>query len=285
MKISLNSARLGSDKLSFAEFVGLAAKYGFDAVDFGTGAASQLIAEQGGASGAQDFLAEKGVALGAWGLDVEWRKDDDAFTSGMASLAPKAALMQSLHAPRCVTWMPPSSDASSDEWRARTVRRFAEIARVFADHEIHLGLEWVGPHHLRAGEPNQMGANPTVWTLPQTLDLIREIGAPNVGLLVDCYHCHTTGAGEADIAALTDDQIVHVHVNDAPKGTTPETARDGERVLPGAGVIDLPGFLRGLRAAGYTGFVAAEVLAPQNLAATPDDAARMVRESLRKIGL
>jgi len=285
MKISLNSARLGSDKLSFAEFVGLAAKYGFDAVDFGTGGASQLVADRGGAAGAQDFLAEKGVALGAWGLDVEWRRDDDTFRKGMESLAEQAALMQSLHAPRCVTWMPPSSDAPSGEWRERTVSRFREIARVFADHEIRLGLEWVGPHHLRAGQPNQMGANPTVWTLPQTLDLIAEIGAPNLGLLVDCYHCHTTGAGEADIAALSDDQIVHVHVNDAPQGTTPETARDGERVLPGTGVIDLAGFLRGLRAAGYAGFVAAEVLAPQNLAPTPDEAAGAVREALRNVGL
>ncbi|MBC8101983.1 MAG: sugar phosphate isomerase/epimerase [Cytophagales bacterium] len=57
------------------------------------------------------------------------------------------------------------------------------------------------------------------------------------------------------------------------------------RVLPGEGVIDLPGFLRGLRAAGYQGYIAAEVLAPQDLAPTPDEAAARVRTALQTVGL
>lgn len=292
MKISLNSARLGMNDYSFTQFVDLAARHGFDGVDFGISGAMRQAQEIGGGNSAlesapslRDFLAEKDVAPAVFGLEVEWRRDDEAFQQGLANLATQAAFAEAIGCSRCVTWMPPSVNDDPAAWTQRTIARFREIARVLGSHGVRLGLEWVGPHHLRAGAENAMGANPVVYTLDGTLDLIAQIGAPNVGLLVDCYHCFTTGIGEAQVAKLTDAQIVHVHVNDAPRGTTSETAKDGERVLPGEGVIDLAGFLRGLRAAGYQGYIAAEVLAPQNIAGTPDDAAAKVRAALQHLGL
>jgi sugar phosphate isomerase/epimerase len=104
-----------------------------------------------------------------------------------------------------------------------------------------------------------------------------------VGLLIDSYHCYTTGIGRAELAQLSDAQIVHVHLNDATDA--PVEARDGARVLPGEGVIDLSGFLQGISEAGYTGYVAVEVLAPQPLADTPQEAAVRQRESLRRFGI
>jgi sugar phosphate isomerase/epimerase len=285
MKTSLNPARLGANGYSFTQFVDLAARNGFDGVDFGVGGTMRLAETEGGAEGLKEYARSRSVAPAVFGLDVEWRKDDAAFRSGLANLPAQAAFAQTLGAERCTTWMPPSVSEDVSVWTDRTAARFREIALVFADYGIRLGLEWVGPHHLRAGGTNQMGANSGIFTLNGTLDLIAQIGQPNVGLLVDCYHCFTTGIGEAEIAKLTDSQIVHVHVNDAAKGTTPETARDGERVLPGEGIIDLTGFVRGLQAAGYEGYVAAEVLAPQDIAGSPDESAAKVRAALRSIGI
>ncbi|MES2462387.1 MAG: sugar phosphate isomerase/epimerase family protein [Armatimonadota bacterium] len=285
MKISLNPARLGANGYSFTQFVDLAAQHGFDGVDFGVGGAMRLAEAEGGVEALKEYARSKNVASAVFGLDVEWRKDDEAFQSGLAKLPAQAAFAQALGSDRCTTWMPPSINDDLAVWTERTATRFREIAVVFADYGIRLGLEWVGPHHLRAGGANQMGANPGIFTLEGTLDLISQIGQPNVGLLVDCYHCFTTGIGEAEIAKLNDAQIVHVHVNDAAQGTTMETAKDGERVLPGEGVIDLPGFLRGLQAAGYQGYVAAEVLAPQDIAGSADESAAKVRASLKNVGL
>lgn len=282
MKTSLNGARLGADKLSFAEFVGLAARHGFDGVDFGIGAAMKLGEERGGgAEAVRAYFAEKNVAPAAFGMDVDWRKDEETFQSGLSALADKARFAQAIGADRCVTWMPPSVSGDVSDWHAQSVRRFREIARVLGGSGVRFGLEWVGPHHLREGGADAMGRKNWIYTMQGTLDLIEEIGQPNMGLLVDCYHCYTTGIGEAEISRLTDAQIVHVHVNDARKGVGPQNVRDGERVLPGEGEIDLAGFTRGLKAAGYTGFIAAEVLAPQNIAGDPDTAATKVRESLR----
>ena len=281
MKTSLNPAGLNAGKLSLAEFLDLASRHGFDGVDFGIGSAQKVAGEGGGPEAVRALFAEKGVAPASFGLDVEWRKDDETFATGLAALGGKAALAHALGADRCCTWMPPSVPGDLAAWEAQTVRRFREIARVLGEHGVRFGIEWVGPHHFRTGPD----ANPWVYTMDGTLNLIDSIGESNVGLLVDSYHCYTTGISEAEIGRLTDAQIVHVHINDAPNGVGPEGARDNERVLPGTGEIDLAGFLSGLRSAGYTGFIAAEVLAPAPIAATAEEAAARVRAALRTVGL
>jgi sugar phosphate isomerase/epimerase len=286
MKTSLNGAGLNAGKLSFAQFVELAARHGFDGVDFGIGGAQKLADDQfnGDPSGVRDFLAQKNVAAATFGLDVEWRKDDAAFASGLAALSAKAAFAHAIGANRCCTWMPPAVNDDLAAWESQTVARFRQIARVLGDSGVRFGLEWVGPRHVREG-PTAMGKNPWIHTLGGTLALIREIGEPNVGLLVDSYHCYSTGVGENSLAGLSDAQIVHVHINDAPPGVGPNDVRDGERVLPGAGDIDLGGFLSGLRHVGYSGFIAAEVLSPQPLADDPETAAARVRAALKTVGL
>jgi sugar phosphate isomerase/epimerase len=250
MKTSLNPARLGVAGLTFTEFVDLAARHGFDGIDFSIGAAIRAADEMGGAWVLKRYMDDRGIAPAAFGLEVEWRKDDLSYNDGVAALERQVEYADILDARRCVTWMPPSIDADPADWERMIARRFGEIANVLEDKEIALGLEWVGPHHLRAGGANAMGMYDTIQTMPQTLALIEGIGAPNVGLLVDSYHCYTTGVTEVDLASLRGGQIVHVHINDAPTGVGPAAARDGERVLPGEGEIDLAGFLRGLRAAG-----------------------------------
>jgi len=285
MQLSLNSARLGAGKLNIEQFIDLAARHGFSGIDTGVGAARQLVELRGDVVAANDYLLEKGVALATFGFDPEWRKDDETFAKGMEDLPVQAALMASLGSTRCLTWMPPSADVTKDEWMTRTAKRFTEASKVLGDHGIRFGLEWVAPHHLRSTGANPMGKFDTIHDLPGTLELIALTGQTNIGLLVDSYHIYASGAGETEIAALTDSQIVHVHINDAPKGVGREGAKDGERVLPGDGEIDLTGFLRGLRTVGYTGYIATEILAPQDIAPTAEDAADKIRTALRNLGL
>lgn len=286
MKVSLNTAKLSPVGLSFTEQVELAARHGFDGVDFGIGAAMKAAETLGGSAfGVKNFMGDLGVAPAAFGLDVEWRRDDESFEQGMASLREKADFANILGATRCVTWMPPSVNMHVPDWERLVVRRFSEIATVLEESGIRFGLEWVGPHHLRASGANAMGTNDWIHTMDGTLALIQQLDVPTVGLLVDSYHCYTTGVTEDEIAALGDNRIVHVHINDAPEGAGPEGARDGERLLPGEGEIDLSSFLNGLRRAGYTGYIAAEILSPNFIGDDPDAGAARVRESLRNLGI
>ena len=76
-----------------------------------------------------------------------------------------------------------------------------------------------------------------------------------------------------EVRALANEQIVVVHVNDAPAGVAVDEQLDGVRDLPGAtGVIDIDGFLQALAAIGYDGPVTAEPFS-QRLRDLPDEEA------------
>lgn len=284
MRVSLCGAGLGAAKLSFFDFAELASATEFDGFDFGAQGALDAINELG-IAGVQQRLTELNVVPAVFGLDIEWRGSDEKFDEGMVGFAERVAAAVAVGSDRCCTWIPPASDVPTAEWTARTVIRFQKIMDVLNAHGVRLGLEFVGPHHLRAGGANAMGAFPTIWTLEQTLELINAIGPDGLGLLVDSYHLDTTSTDPAALLPLGDALIVHAHINDAGSETTAETALDGNRVLPGAGRLPLQHYVDVLKAIGYNGFLCCEVLTPTPLGDTPTAAAVNIRESLRMLGV
>lgn len=245
----VTSAGLGSIE-SEERMIELAAAYGFQAVDLD---AAALIARHG-VDGARSLLQQHGIVLGAIGLPVEWRTTEEAFRQGLEKLATYAAAAAALGGTSCCTYILPSTDLKPAPFMAQAARRLRTCAQILGAYGIRLGLEFVGPHHLRT-----QWKHPFIWTLEETLDLIAVIGEPNVGLLFDAYHWYTNELNVADIEKLRPEQIVHVHINDAPDVPVSEAA-DNERLYPGEGVIDLAAFLQGLQKIGYTGVVAQEIL-------------------------
>ncbi len=232
-------------------FVKLAREYGFQAVDL-----NDVLGwvEAEGKETALAVLAETGVAIGSIGLPVEWRSTEERFRSDLTKLAATAAAAAELGCTRCCTYVLPATDLNAAHFMALATRRLRTCADILGAYGIRFGLEYVGPHHLRT-----RWANPFVWTLDQTNDWIDAIGAPNVGLLLDSYHWYTTGQTADELAALRADQIVHVHINDAPDVPV-EEALDNGRLYPGEGVIDLPAFLQALQRTGYSGPISQEIL-------------------------
>lgn len=245
----VTSAGLGSIE-SEERMIELAAAYGFQAVDLD---AAALIARHG-VDGARSLLQQHGIVLGAIGLPVEWRTTEEAFRQGLEKLATYAAAAAALGGTSCCTYILPSTDLKPAPFMAQAARRLRTCAQILGAYGIRLGLEFVGPHHLRT-----QWKHPFIWTLDETLDLIAVIGEPNVGLLFDAYHWYTNELNVADIEKLRPEQIVHVHINDAPDVPVSEAA-DNQRLYPGEGVIDLAAFLQGLQKIGYTGVVAQEIL-------------------------
>jgi sugar phosphate isomerase/epimerase len=284
MRVSLCGAGLGAARLSFFDFAELASATGFDGFDFGAQGALDAINELG-LAGVQQRLGQLNVVPAVFGLDVEWRGSDEKFDEGMVGFAERVAAAVAVGSERCCTWIPPASDVPTAEWTDRTVSRFQKIMDVLNANGVRLGLEFVGPHHLRAGGANAMGAFPTIWTLEQTLELINAIATDGLGLLVDSYHLDTTTTDADVLLPLGDALIVHAHINDAGSETTAETALDGNRVLPGAGRLPLQHYVDVLKAIGYNGFLCCEVLTPTPLGETPTAAAINIRESLRMLGV
>lgn len=228
----------------------LAGSYGFQAVDVD----AKGLVDRHGVDGARELLKKNNVVIGSIGLPVEWRTTDEAFRKGIKKLAETAEAAAALGCTSCCTYILPSTDLKAAHFMALATRRLRICAQVLGAYGVRLGLEFVGPHHLRTA-----WKNPFIWTLQETLDWIDTIGEPNVGLLFDAYHWYTNELTTADIEALRPEQIVHVHINDAQDVPVQEVLDNG-RIYPGEGVIDLAGFLRALNNIGYKGAVAQEIL-------------------------
>jgi sugar phosphate isomerase/epimerase len=166
-----------------------------------------------------------------------------------------------------ITYIMPSSDTPKDELRRIYKQRFTAGAQVLAEHNVRLGLEFLGPLHFRTQFRYEF-----IWRMNEMLEFAKECG-PNVGLLLDSWHWHHAGATTQDIIAAGRERIVHVHFNDAPN-LAPEQIRDGKRLLPGEGVINLVGFLQALQTIGYVDALSIEVFGRLK-DKTPEEAARL----------
>ena len=245
---------------------------GFEGVEINPSEIAGLIAASGKGTVAAKF-ADAGIKPAAFGLPMEWRGAEDVWRSGLNDLPRLAEAAAAIGATRTMTWiMPCSDDRDFDENTEFHVTRFTPIAKVLNDHGVSLGLEFIGPKTLRETQKH-----PFVHTMDGMLALGREIG-PNVGLLLDSYHWYTSHGTAEQLRALTPEQVVVVHVNDAPLGVAVDAQLDGVRDLPGAtGVIDIAVFLQSLQAIGYEGPVIPEPFV--DLSTLPSDTAR-----LQKVG-
>ncbi len=221
-----------------------------------------------------------GLCMGSVGLPVEFREAYPAFSDGLEKLPAFAERAQALGCTRCATWLRPASDALTyrENFR-RHAHRLRSVAEVLGDHGLRFGLEFVGPATSRRDKRCEF-----VHTLPQLLELRDAIGQPNVGILLDSWHWYTSGGTLDELRQLRNEDIVLVHVNDAPQGVAVDEQLDNTRDLPGAtGVIDLAGFMGVLAEIGYDGPVTVEPFCKRLNDLSREDRAQAVADSLRSI--
>jgi sugar phosphate isomerase/epimerase len=104
------------------------------------------------------------------------------------------------------------------------------------------------------------------------LELADEVG-PNAGLLIDSFHCYASGTPLDEIARIPATRIVLAHLNDAASSPL-HLLKDDQRLLPGEGASDLPGFIGSLKTAGYNGPVSLEVFSARLKKLGPIEAAK-----------
>ncbi|MFD2212731.1 sugar phosphate isomerase/epimerase family protein [Metabacillus endolithicus] len=268
----LTKAGLGELK-DDKQLIELAAEYGFQSVDLD----AKSFIDTYGLDHAKEILSENDVVIGSIGLSVEWRKSDDEFSGSLPNLILEAQAAKELNCSRCCTYILPSTDLKSAHLMSLAVKRLRICAEILNAYDIRLGLEYVGPHHLR-----DTWKNPFIWTQEETLSLIDAIGLSNVGLLLDSYHWHTTGLSSEDIANLNENQIVHVHINDAANIPV-EELKDNERLYTGEGIIDLELFLKSVKKTGYNGPIAQEVLTSKQATQSIEDILKRSKAGFDKV--
>ena len=121
---------------------------------------------------------------------------------------------QKAGATRVGTWLSPGhAELTYRENFQQHANRLREIAKVLGDHGLRFGLEYVGTQLLLVEK-----RYPFLHTLAETRELIGEIGADNVGLVLDSWHWWTAGDTVEDLLSLENKDVVSVDLNDAPAG-------------------------------------------------------------------
>jgi sugar phosphate isomerase/epimerase len=276
MYVSMNGT-LVAGRVKWPEFARLAARTGFPGVDV---AITPAMNE--GLEPTRSLLSELNLKPAVAGFPVEFRKDEATFRRDLENLEPAAQFAAAIGCPRMSTYVMSSSDRPKTEQRKVYKERFRAAADILARSHVRLGLEFLGPVHLRKMFPYEF-----IWRMDEMLEFAKECG-PNVGLVLDSWHWHHAGATVKDIVSAGKDNIVNVQVNDAPD-LPPEKIQDSERLMPGEGVIDLAGFFGALKEIGYEEGVSPEVFGRGLKDIPPEQGARMgletTRAAMHKAGL
>ncbi len=223
---------------------------------------------------------EKGVRYGAAGLPVEFRRDEERFRNDLAQLPRRAELLSRLGVTRVATWiLPGHNEMTYLEHFKLLETRFREVANVLKDHNLRFGLEFVGPRTSRMRFRYAFAC-----AQRDMMELVHAVGTGNVGLLLDSWHWYTSHGTVDELMQLSNKDIVHVHVNDAPAGVEVDQQVDSRRGLPATtGVIDMKGFINALVKIGYDGPVEVEPFDQELRKMEPETAVRKTAESLGRV--
>lgn len=261
---NLNTGALGI-RATLPEAITLAHDHGFAGIDFSIIEAANLI-DTHGLDYVRELFTSANIRPGSWDFPVEFRGDEAAWHHSLEALPRLAGVAQALGCERTATWIMPCSDELDFQPNFDFhVSRLQPAAQILQEYGCRLGLEFVGPKTMRVTRRYEF-----IHTLAGMLELAGAMGTGNVGLLLDAYHLYTAHGSPADVRRLTSDQVVTVHVNDAPAGVPVDEQLDNVRALPGeTGVLDMTDFLHALQEIGYDGPVTPEPFSERLRALSP----------------
>jgi len=259
------------------EAIELAARHGFESVAADGNYLATLSDEQ--LAELKALMKTKRLVFGAAGLPVEFRQDQTKFEDGLKGLFRFASGLQRAGTDRVGTWLTPCDGKLTYLQNFRQhATRLREVASVLKEHNLRLGLEYVGPKTSWTSRRYAF-----IHTMAEMKELLTEIGTGNVGLVLDSWHWWHADDTAADILSLKASDVIAVDLNDAPLGMPKDQQVDNRRELPCAtGVIDLAAFLTALNQIGYDGPVRAEPFNQAVNKMSKDDACGAAAAALKK---
>jgi 2-keto-myo-inositol isomerase len=161
----------------------------------------------------------------------------------------------------------PALDAATV--RARTVEALEAYGRVAADHGVMVAFEYHG--YARCSINN----------LGDALDVLDQIDAPNIGMVVDAFHFFVGGSLISDLARLGKRRLAIVHLADVDHADRGKLGKPN-RVLPGDGVLPIRDIVGEVKRVGYEGAYSLELFREEFWAMDPMVIARKGLASMRK---
>ncbi len=126
-----------------------------------------------------------------------------------------------------------------------------------------------------------LGFSEAVNSIEAALRVMRGSAQPDATIVLDPFHCFRGGGSIETIAQLEAEQIAISHFNDSPDFPPRELQQDGDRVMPGDGIVDLKRYCDLLRQIGYNRWLSIELFNRDYWAQDPHEVARMGLEKMR----
>lgn len=117
-------------------------------------------------------------------------------------------------------------------------------------------------------------------TLAKAWEIVENCGEAGGTIVADVFHMMRGGGSVDDLLLIPGDRLACFHLNDVPAEPSIATQTDGDRVMLGEGVADLPRVIRNLRTIGYGGAVSLELFNRELWAA---DAAGVVKMGIERM--
>lgn len=260
----------------------LAAAQGFEAISI----APALLKDEQTAREATRFIRDHGLTWGLLPMTADyyfWDVTDDAFDDALKALARRAKIAEKIGIRHAYNHVWPTSFREFDENFTWHVKRVAAVSGILADHGVKYGLEFLGPHELRAWNKYEF-----VHSLSGVLAIADAAGG-QAGIAFDTYHWYCSTAGCPDdmlYMAQHTDRLVAVHLNDAPAGVPVPEQKDMQRRLPmETGVIDSRSILARFKAAANDALYMIEPFEPGRTifaALSPEEAAKTAKAWMDK---
>src|SRR5262245_44070319 len=151
----------------------------------------------------------------------------------------------------------------------RAVESLAQAAQWAAGFGVRLALEF-------------RGSDAFCSCLDTALLLVAQCSEPNVGVCLDVFHYYKGPSKPEDLDRLTRLNLFHVQVCDVA-GVPRELMSDSDRVMPGDGDFRLETIVRKLKAIGFTGGVALELMNPELWRANPKQVVELGLTALERL--
>jgi len=268
MQIALNGATTMNADLETD--IRAASEAGFDCLEIWASKLRAFLDRRTPADLADRFAANNIRPYSINSIERVTFRDDDGHRSLLAECENLCEIAAAIHCPYIVVVPSPLPKGTNRaEVIAESTRVLDDLSGVAAKHGIALAFEFLGQPEC------------SVQTLALADEIVRGVGRPNVGLVIDSFHFYAGGSTFDSIRALDADRLFIFHINDA-EDLPREQLEDRHRLLPGLGILPLREIIGALRTIGYDRVTSVEIFRPEYWARDPLELARDARVAVQR---
>jgi len=242
---------------------------GFANVELALGQVKAFLADGHTVADVQRLLADNGQrCIGGFEVATLCFGEGQARADNHRQLVANARLLAELGDGCCMVTGTdgPAGGAAVADPLAVIAETFAQVADRIAETGVTLCLEF--------------NWSPIVKSFRTAAEVARRANRPNVGIMFDPAHYHCTPSKLDQLTAANVACVRHVHVNDMRDKPGELSNCNSDRVLPGAGCLDLRTLFGRLEQHGYAGYFSIEMFSEELWALPAAQAAAKMYASL-----